>query len=199
MPERPSPTRTANVAFLVFFVLYTAGSIIWLLSGIPPVLASHSRAVHETLHRWGAGDLGFVVASKSGLGQRVTATSEWVPAKELAVWANEKVVIDFENVDRGVRHNFAIYRHDGSQYYRGPPTVGPAKVQIFFPAPPPGHYYFKDEFWKNPEPSKPVKPVELVAVAPGPVIPAWATATSCLLYTSPSPRDRQKSRMPSSA
>ena len=25
------------------------------------------------------------------------------------------------------------------------------------------------------------------------------TATSCLLYTSPSPRDRQKSRMPSSA
>ena len=29
------------------------------------------------------------------------------------------------------------------------------------------------------------------------VIPA--DATSCLLYTSPSPRDRQKSRMPSSA
>ena len=26
-----------------------------------------------------------------------------------------------------------------------------------------------------------------------------ATSTSCLLYTSPSPRDRQKSRMPSSA
>ena len=27
----------------------------------------------------------------------------------------------------------------------------------------------------------------------------WATALGCLLYTSPSPRDRQKSRMPSSA
>ena len=29
------------------------------------------------------------------------------------------------------------------------------------------------------------------------IVPAWVT--SCLLYTSPSPRDRQKSRMPSSA
>ena len=31
------------------------------------------------------------------------------------------------------------------------------------------------------------------------VISAVATKLSCLLYTSPSPRDRQKSRMPSSA
>ena len=30
-------------------------------------------------------------------------------------------------------------------------------------------------------------------------LPAWARPNSCLLYTSPSPRDRQKSRMPSSA
>ena len=28
---------------------------------------------------------------------------------------------------------------------------------------------------------------------------AWEQPTDCLLYTSPSPRDRQKSRMPSSA
>ena len=27
----------------------------------------------------------------------------------------------------------------------------------------------------------------------------WAVNTGCLLYTSPSPRDRQKTRMPSSA
>ena len=31
------------------------------------------------------------------------------------------------------------------------------------------------------------------------VTPASTQATICLLYTSPSPRDRQKSRMPSSA
>ena len=76
MPERPSPTRIANVAFLVFFVLYTAGSIIWLLSGIPPILAGRSLAVHETLHRWGASDRGYVAISSDGnLGQRVTAGS----------------------------------------------------------------------------------------------------------------------------
>ena len=28
---------------------------------------------------------------------------------------------------------------------------------------------------------------------------AWMLTSTCLLYTSPSPRDRQKSRMPSSA
>ena len=28
---------------------------------------------------------------------------------------------------------------------------------------------------------------------------AWGQVQNCLLYTSPSPRDRQKSRMPSSA
>ena len=66
MPERPSPTRIANVAFLVFFVLYTAGSIIWLLSGIPPILADRSLAVHETLHRWGASDRGYVAISSDG-------------------------------------------------------------------------------------------------------------------------------------
>ena len=30
-------------------------------------------------------------------------------------------------------------------------------------------------------------------------VPAWWVALACLLYTSPSPRDRQKTRMPSSA
>ena len=33
----------------------------------------------------------------------------------------------------------------------------------------------------------------------GVVVPASASPHICLLYTSPSPRDRQKSRMPSSA
>ena len=31
------------------------------------------------------------------------------------------------------------------------------------------------------------------------ILPNLTTGTSCLLYTSPSPRDREKSRMPSSA
>ena len=31
------------------------------------------------------------------------------------------------------------------------------------------------------------------------MLPVWMLHRGCLLYTSPSPRDRQKSRMPSSA
>jgi serine phosphatase RsbU (regulator of sigma subunit) len=169
MPERPSPTRIVNVAFLVFFFLYTAGSIIWLLSGIPPILANRSHAVHETLHRWGASDRGFVTVSSEGkLGQRVTAGSRWVEAKELAVWANSLVVIRFENLDRGRRHNFAIY--DGNEpIYQSPPIVGP-KTAITFTAPPPGRYVFKDDL----NPDQPVKPPDLVAVKQGREIPAWA-------------------------
>jgi len=171
MPERPSPTRIANVAFLVFFALYTAGSIIWLLSGIPPILADRIPAVHETLHRWGASDRGYVAVSSDGkLGQRVAEGSQWVEAKELAVWANTRVVIHFENLDPNHlhNHNFAIYQ--GNHAIRAtPPVVGP-KTEITFTAPPPGHYVFKDEF----SPDQPRKPAELVAVERGREIPAWA-------------------------
>ena len=38
-----------------------------------------------------------------------------------------------------------------------------------------------------------------VAAASAAVAPATGASAHCLLYTSPSPRDRQKSRMPSSA
>ena len=49
----------------------------------------------------------------------MTAGSRWVQAKELAVWANTPVVIRFENLDPGRRHNFAIY--DGNRpIFRGP-------------------------------------------------------------------------------
>jgi len=170
MPERSSPTRIANFAFLVFFVLYTAGSIIWLLSGVPPILADRIDAVHQTLHRWGASDRGYVAISSNGdLGQRVTAGSRWVEAKELAVWANTPVVVHFENLDPGHRHNFAVY--DGNRaIFHGRPIVGPDPSEITFTAPRPGRYLFRDEL----SPSQPAKPPELVAVERGREIPAWA-------------------------
>jgi serine phosphatase RsbU (regulator of sigma subunit) len=166
LPERPSPTRIANVAFLVFFVVYAAGSIIWLLSGIPPILASRSLAVHETLHRWGASDRGYVAISAGGdLGQRVTEGSRWVAARELAVWANTPVVIHFENRDPGHYHNFAVY--DGNRaIFSTLPMVGP-ETEISVPALPPGPYLFKDEFSQS-------RPAEFVTVERGREIPAWA-------------------------
>ena len=42
-------------------------------------------------------------------------------------------------------------------------------------------------------------PQTLDALSVGDIGPEHARALACLLYTSPSPRDRQKSRMPSSA
>jgi serine phosphatase RsbU (regulator of sigma subunit)/anti-sigma regulatory factor (Ser/Thr protein kinase) len=167
MPERSSPTRITNFAFLVFFVLYTAGSIIWLLSGVPPILADRIHAVHQTLHRWGASDRGYVAISSDGdLGQRVTAGSRWVEAKELAVWANTPVVVHFENLDPRHRHNFAVY--DGNRaIFHGPPIVGPDPTEITFTAPRPGRYLFRDEL-------SPSQPAELVAVERGWEIPAWA-------------------------
>ena len=41
--------------------------------------------------------------------------------------------------------------------------------------------------------------VEIVAMLEQDTETDWDTVDICLLYTSPSPRDRQKSRMPSSA
>ena len=144
---RPSLARTANVAFLVFFALYTAGVIIWLLAGLPPMVANSLPAAHKTLHRWGAGDRGYVVASEGGLEQRASARSRRVPARELAVLAGSQVVIRFENVDRGDPHNFAIYRRDGgTRVVRGPTTVGLRTIEFRFPAPDPGEYLFRDEF-----------------------------------------------------
>jgi serine phosphatase RsbU (regulator of sigma subunit) len=167
VPGRQAIAKVADRAFLVFFALYTAGSIIWLLAGIPPILASRVPAVHETLHRWGAGDHGYVVASKRGLEQRASAASRRVPARELAVRAGTQVVIWFENDDRGVPHNLAVYEGDAvRRVFRGPTTVGPARSELRFTAPAPGTYLFRDEL-------HPSRPAELTVVEPDRRIPAW--------------------------
>ena len=51
-----------------------------------------------------------------------------------------------------------------------------------------------------PDPTPPGHDEIIVDIAAFPINPAdLLTIEGCLLYTSPSPRDRQKSRMPSSA
>jgi GAF domain-containing protein len=169
VPGRPAIAKVANVAFLVFFALYTAGSIIWLLAGVPPILASRVPAVHETLHRWGAGDHGYIVASRRGLEQRASAASRRVPAQELAVRAGTQVVIWFENDEPGVPHNLAIYQDTVSGrvvVFRGPTTIGRARSELRFLAPAPGDYSFSDELHRS-------TPVEFVVVEPDRQIPAW--------------------------
>jgi serine phosphatase RsbU (regulator of sigma subunit) len=172
---RPSLTRIANIAFLIFFGLYTAGVIIWLLAGLPPMVANSAPAVHKMLHRWGAGDRGYVIATKDGLKQRAAARSRPVPARELAVRAGSRVVIQFENTDDGGPHNLAVFRGDsGERVVSSPTTVGneateaTKKIFFTFTAPDPGEYLFWDEFLPRPP-----KPAELVSVRPGREAPAW--------------------------
>ena len=52
--------------------------------------------------------------------------------------------------------------------------------------------------WEAAHPDATLPPLQLPVVPEGEAI-GTNRITACLLYTSPSPRDRQKSRMPSSA
>ena len=168
MSERPLIAKIADVGFLLFFVLYTAGSIVWLLSGLPPILASRVPAVHETLHRWGAGDRGYVVVSERGLEQKASAASRPVRARDLAVPAGAQVVIWFENDDPDVAQNLAIYK-DGRPVPgipRGPTTTNHAPTEYRFTAPAPGDYIL----WAELHPSTPVR---LAVVEADREIPTW--------------------------
>jgi serine phosphatase RsbU (regulator of sigma subunit) len=168
VPERRLTARIADVAFLLFFVLYTGGSIIWLLSGLPPMLAARVPAVHETLHRWGAGDQGYVVVSGRGLELKAAAASRRGPARELAVRAGAEVVIWFENDDPGVPHNLAIYEDTGLRrsVFRGETTIGRVRREYRLTAPPPGDYILRDEL-------HPSRPAWFVVVEPDRDIPGW--------------------------
>jgi hypothetical protein len=46
--NRQRTTRLGNLAFLVFFGIYTAGVIVWLAFGIPPVLEPVSEPLWVT-------------------------------------------------------------------------------------------------------------------------------------------------------
>jgi serine phosphatase RsbU (regulator of sigma subunit) len=151
----------------VFFALYTAGSIIWLLSGVLPILADHSPAVHQTLHRWGAGDRGYVVASERGLEQKASVASRNIPARELTVRAGTQVRILFENDERGVPHNLAIYQDNPPWVvFRGPTTIGPDHREVRFPAPPAGDYTITDELHLS-------RPAKLLVLETDREIPTW--------------------------
>jgi serine phosphatase RsbU (regulator of sigma subunit) len=161
--------RLADRAFLLFFALYLAGSVVWLLSGVPPVVAAHSRSVHRTLHKWGASHQAYVVATKQGLEQKATATSRAVPAKELGFRAGGDVTIYFKNDEPDILHNFAVYRDDKfvQRLYRGPAATNKVFVAFRFPTPAPGDYYFRDDF-------HPASHGKVVVAEAASRLPAWA-------------------------
>jgi serine phosphatase RsbU (regulator of sigma subunit)/anti-sigma regulatory factor (Ser/Thr protein kinase) len=168
LAERQLTTRLANYAFLLFFGVYAAASIVWLLSGIPPVLAAHSSSIHAAFHRWGGGDRAYLVASAGTLNQKAAPSSRAQPAKELAFRAATPVVVQFENADAGVAHNLSIYRDSAAtdRVFRGPVTTRKATVDYRFTLPTPGTYFFRDDLHPNLHGT-----VTVVDRAAGP--PAW--------------------------
>jgi serine phosphatase RsbU (regulator of sigma subunit)/anti-sigma regulatory factor (Ser/Thr protein kinase) len=154
--------------FLAFFAVYTAGSIAWLLSGLPPVLAANVPAVHATLHRWGAGDLAHLVASAKGLEQQATAGARTVPVRELAFRAGEEFVIRFDNRERGVPHSVIVEDGAGTEI-RPRETVTSRSLKDYrFAALPPGTYSVRDG-------EQPSTPAKLVVVERGeiPTVLRW--------------------------
>jgi serine phosphatase RsbU (regulator of sigma subunit)/anti-sigma regulatory factor (Ser/Thr protein kinase) len=147
MRNRQRAARLASLAFLVFFGAYTAGVIVWLAFGIPPVLAAHFDSVHQALHKWGAGHQAYVVCSARGLEQKATAASRTRPAREIAFQSARDVQVWFENTDGPRPHNFVIYDpvrpHDRPIFQTGTITSG-GHYQYRFRTPASGTYAFRD-------------------------------------------------------
>lgn len=136
--------KLPRAILLAFFAIYTAGSIAWLLSGLPPVLAANAPAVHATLHRWGAGDLAHLVASHKGLEQQATAGARTVPARELAFQAGEEFSIRFDNRERGVAHSVLVVDGTGKEIDERETVTNRSFKEYRFAALPPGTYFFTE-------------------------------------------------------
>jgi serine phosphatase RsbU (regulator of sigma subunit)/anti-sigma regulatory factor (Ser/Thr protein kinase) len=165
LAARQPVAKLARATFLAFFIIYTAGSIAWLLSGLPPVLAAHVQSVHTTLHRWGAGDRAYLVATEEGLKQQATAGARTVRAKELAFAAGEAFIIRFDNREHGVPHSLLVKDRTGMEI--GPrETITHGRIREYrFAALPPGTYSFTDG-------ERPGPPGNLVVVDRSRAIPA---------------------------
>jgi serine phosphatase RsbU (regulator of sigma subunit)/anti-sigma regulatory factor (Ser/Thr protein kinase) len=144
LAARQPVAKLARATFLGFFVIYTAGSIAWLLSGLPPVLAAQVPSVHATLHQWGAGNRAYLVASRKGLEQQATAGARTVPARELAFQAGEEFSIRFDNRERGVAHSVLVVDGTGKEIDERETVTNRSFKEYRFAALPPGTYFFTD-------------------------------------------------------
>jgi len=66
--------------------------------------------------------------------------------KSITVPAGSKVIVNFDNQDSGIRHNFAVYDSPSAQQviFKGDLIAGPGKITYTFLAPTqPGTYFFR--------------------------------------------------------
>jgi signal transduction histidine kinase/plastocyanin len=129
--------KVLDAAFLAFFVLYTAGAIVWLITGLATATTRGAPSLHESLHRiGGTSPATFQVGA-------VVAKGEKFLTSRLTLAGSGEVRFRFANRDNE-GHNVAIYRTKAAQ---DPLFVGAVinddTVDYEFKLPRPGVYFFR--------------------------------------------------------
>ena len=83
--------------------------------------------------------------SPNGTALSITAFDGKFDKACLAVPANQAFTIDFNNLDRGIPHNVAIYEDDTARktLFKGELIDGPNKITYSVPALPEGRFFFR--------------------------------------------------------
>lgn len=83
--------------------------------------------------------------SPNGTALSITAFDSKFNKDCLAVPANQAFTIDFDNLDRGIPHNVAIYQDETAQktFYKGELIEGPNKITYSVQALPEGRFFFR--------------------------------------------------------
>jgi signal transduction histidine kinase/plastocyanin len=129
----------SHLAFPAFLALYTAASILWLVTGIGPALARAFPEIHQTLHRWGG------PPPATGIEQSLVAKEGRFEKEVLTFAAGGLTELSFTNHD-SEEHNVAIYRigpdgERGGTVFQGT-LISDQTVTYEFSLPPPGSYAF---------------------------------------------------------
>jgi signal transduction histidine kinase/plastocyanin len=129
--------KSLDTVFLAFFVVYTLGAIVWLVTGLATASTRGIPSLHESLHR-----IGGTSPATYQVGA-VVAKDEKFLTTRLTLAGSGEVRFRFANRDNE-GHNVAIYRTKAA---RDPLFVGAvindSTVDYEFKLPQPGVYFFR--------------------------------------------------------
>jgi signal transduction histidine kinase/plastocyanin len=135
---RRTGRKVLDTAFLIFFVVYTAAAILWLVTGLATALAEGSPSLHRSLHR-----IGGTSPATRVVGGVVAKDVKFLSTR-LELSGSGEVRFRFTNQDSD-GHNVAIYRTKDARdpVFVGTVFTGPETVSYEFQLPPPGVYFFR--------------------------------------------------------
>jgi signal transduction histidine kinase/plastocyanin len=129
--------KSLDTVFLAFFVVYTLGAIVWLITGLATASTRGIPSLHESLHR-----IGGTSPTTYQVGALVAKDEKFLTTR-LTLAGSGEVRFRFANRDNE-GHNVAIYR---TQAAMDPLFVGAvindSTVNYEFKLPQPGVYFFR--------------------------------------------------------